>query len=268
MKKARRAKPEVASEKSQKGRETTRAPSLSELLAGDWWAVTPSEAVELQRRLQDHVDLSTPLPRTVDLVAATDVSFNVGGDVVYAAVIVWSATRGEVVDRAGVAAPPVFPYVPGLLSFREIPPLLQCFARLKVRPDVVLADGQGIAHPRRIGIATHLGLCLGLPTVGSAKSVLCGKFEMPPPERGSRSPLVHKGETIGYALRTRHGVSPVYVSPGHLCRLDDAASFVLSVTSKYRIPDPIREAHRYANELRTAARPSYQSRAELPYDLA
>jgi deoxyribonuclease V len=247
MKKARRADVK-ALKKTAAGHGETRA--LSSLLAGAWWEVSPPEATQLQKELQRHVDVETSLPKDPDLVATTDVSFNVGGDLVYAAVIVWSRRLGKVVERRGVAVAPVFPYIPGFLSFREIPPLLEVFAQLEATPEVVLCDGQGIAHPRRVGIATHLGMCLGLPAVGSAKSVLCGRFEMPAEERGSTSPLVHKGETIGYALRTRQKVSPVFVSPGHKCRLEEAAPFVLSMTSKYRIPDPIRAAHDYANELR------------------
>jgi deoxyribonuclease V len=247
MKKARRANQQVKELVAPKGREIPRAPLL---LPG---GLTPSEAVELQKELRETIDITTPLPMDIDLVAATDVSFNVGGDVVYAVVIVWSLKTGQVIERRGVAEPPVFPYVPGLLSFREIPPLLKAFAMLESKPDVVLVDGQGIAHPRRMGIATHLGLCLNLPAVGSAKSVLCGRYEEPSMERGATSPLIHKGETIGFALRSRSNVSPIYVSPGHKCRLEDAAPFVMNLVSKYRIPDPIREAHRHANELRINA---------------
>jgi deoxyribonuclease V len=226
------------------------------LLVGEWWHATPSEAVELQRQLAAAIDTQTAL-RPWDLLAATDVSFNIGGDLVYAVVVVLRRQTLEIVDWQGVAMPPPFPYVPGLLSFREIPPLLHAFDRLRVRPDILLIDGQGIAHPRRIGIASHLGLCLGLPTVGCAKSILCGRHAELDAERGARTPLVHHGEVIGSVLRTRPAVSPVYVSPGHLCRLEDAVSVVLETTVKWRLPEPIRAAHRLANELRrgTAAPP-------------
>lgn len=216
------------------------------------WDLTPKEAVALQRELAAEVDVATPLDPDWDLVAATDISFNFKGDRVFAAVVVWSRGTGEVVERQGHVGTPDFPYVPGLLSFREIPHLLKCFEALEHTPDLVLVDGQGIAHPRRIGIGSHLGLCLGIPSVGCAKSVLCGAFDEPAARRGSRRPLVHKAERIGYALRTRTGVSPVFVSAGHLCRLEDAVDVVLATTSKYRSPDPIREAHDFANKLRIA----------------
>ena len=127
--------------------------------------------------------------------------------------VVVAAETFEVVEKVGLEAPARFPYVPGLLSFREAPALLEAFGRLKARPDAVLCDGQGIAHPRRLGIASHLGLCLDLPTVGCAKSRLCGKYDEPGPDRGDRSPLVDKGEVIGAVLRTRAGVAPLFVSP-------------------------------------------------------
>ena len=136
--------------------------------------------------------------------------------------VVVEAETFEVIERVGLAAPAKFPYVPGLLSFREAPALLEAFDRLKTRPDVVLCDGQGIAHPRRLGIASHLGLWLDLPTVGCAKSRLCGKYDEPGPDRGDRSPLVDKGEVIGAVLRTRAEVAPLFVSPGHRCDLEGA----------------------------------------------
>src|SRR3954447_16317028 len=159
------------------------------------WDLLPAEARALQKELAGSVDTTTPLGRW-DTVAAADVSFNKFDPVLYAAVVVVRAGSFEVVERVGVTAPAKFPYVPGLLSFREAPALLDAFARLETRPDVVLCDGQGIAHPRRLGIASHLGLWLGLPTVGCAKSLLCGHFEEPGPDRGDRSPLIGRGETI------------------------------------------------------------------------
>jgi deoxyribonuclease V len=165
-----------------------------------------------------------------------------------------AAESFEVIERAGLEAPARFPYVPGLLSFREAPALLEAFDRLRARPDVVLCDGQGIAHPRRLGIASHLGLCLDLPTVGCAKSLLCGKYEEPGLNRGDRSPLVDRGEVIGAVLRTRARVAPLFVSPGHRCDLESAVGLVLATTGKLRLPIPTRMAHEYVNEVRRAGR--------------
>jgi deoxyribonuclease V len=149
----------------------------------------------------------------------------------------------QVVARAQVR----FPYVPGLLSFREIPVLLPCFERLRTPPDLVIVDGQGIAHPRRLGLAAHLGLLLDLPSIGCAKSRLTGHpaGELAP-ERGARVPLVDRGETVGYALRTRAGTSPVFVSTGHRIGLDEAAAWVLACATRFRLPEPTRLAHQAA----------------------
>lgn len=216
------------------------------------WDLEPSEAVRLQRELAEEVDVSVRLGDWKTLAAA-DVSFDRGGENLFAAVVVVEAGTFELLERVGVAAPARFPYVPGLLSFREAPALLEAFGRLKSSFDVVLCDGQGIAHPRRLGIASHLGLWLEKPTVGCAKSLLCGEYDEPGPDRGNRSPLVHKGDVIGSVLRTRSRVSPVFVSPGHLCDMDGAVGLVLATTTRYRLPIPTRMAHDYVNEVRRAA---------------
>ena len=218
------------------------------------WDLTPAEARAVQAELASEVDTTAPLPPWRTL-AAVDVSFDRGGEFLFAAVVVVAAGSFEVIERVGLASPAKFPYVPGLLSFREAPALLEAFDRLKARPDVVLCDGQGIAHPRRLGIASHLGLRLDLPTVGCAKSLLCGKYDEPGPDRGDRSPLIHRDEVIGAVLRTRSKVSPLYVSPGHRCDLESAVDLVLATTTKYRLPIPSRMAHDYVNEVRRAAGP-------------
>ncbi|WP_435017148.1 deoxyribonuclease V [Tundrisphaera sp. TA3] len=217
------------------------------------WDLTPTEAVQLQKELASRVDVATPL-NSIQTLACADVSFDRGGEFLYAAVVVVDYANFDLVERVGLAAPARFPYVPGLLSFREAPALLEAFGRLKARPDAVLCDGQGIAHPRRLGIASHLGLWLDLPTVGCAKSLLCGTFEEPGEERGDRSPLVHRGEVIGTVLRTRRRVSPVFVSPGHRCDLEGAERLVLESTTRYRLPIPIRMAHDYVNQVRRSAK--------------
>ncbi|WP_169972949.1 deoxyribonuclease V [Tautonia rosea] len=216
------------------------------------WDLAPDEARIIQRELADRLDTTSPLG-PCRLIAAADVSYNRGDDRLFAAVVVIDAETDAIVERSGLIATASYPYVPGLLSFREAPAVLDAFDRLRHRPDVLICDGQGIAHPRRLGIASHVGLWLDLPTVGCAKSRLCGTFEELGPERGDRSPLIHLGETIGVALRTKRRTNPVYVSPGHRCDLDSAIRIVLETTGTYRLSTPIRFAHAYVNELRRQA---------------
>jgi deoxyribonuclease V len=183
-------------------------------------------------------------------VGGADVSYNKWSPRLFAAVVVLRAETWEVIERAGVAAEAAFPYVPGLLSFREAPAVIEAFHRLTVRPEVLICDGQGIAHPRRFGLASHLGLWLGIPTIGCAKSWLCGEYEEPGQARGDWTPLTDDQETIGAVVRTRAQVKPLFVSPGHLCDLKGAISAVLATSPTYRLPITTRRAHEYVNDLR------------------
>jgi deoxyribonuclease V len=213
------------------------------------WDLDPSDARELQKTLAGRVDTSPalPPPRTV---AGADVSYDLGGRWLFAAVVVTRAGTEEVLERSGVVAEARFPYVPGLLSFREAPPIIQAYETLEERPDVILVDGQGIAHPRRMGVASHLGLWLGVPTIGCAKSWLFGEYEEPRPERGSWTPLTNKGDTLGAVVRSRSRIKPLFVSPGHLCDLRSSITIVLEACPKYRLPIPARLAHGFVNDLR------------------
>lgn len=222
------------------------------------WNVEPKEAVRLQRMMSGEVVLR-PLPKRVEVVAGCDISFDRFSDVVHAGIVLVRLPELEVVETAGVTARAAFPYVPGLLSFRETPSLLEAWERLTVRPDVVVLDGQGLAHPRRFGIACHVGLLTGVPSVGFAKTLLVGKYEAPGETAGSVSPLVDRGETVGAAVRTKTRVSPVFVSPGHLADVESAVELALRCVrgfaraergSKYRIPEPTRLAHLFVNALR------------------
>ena len=197
---------------------------------------SPSDAVQIQKQLRDRVIRKGSVrPR---VVAGADVSYK--GDVARAVFVVMRDL--ELVEKVVVDDRIPFPYIPGLLSFREIPPLIRAWKQVRTRPDVIIVDGQGIAHPRRLGIASHLGLVLDVPTIGCAKSRLCGKYEEPADRRGSWSPLVHKEERIGAALRTRDGCNVVYVSTGHRVGLKSAISVVLACAPRYRLPEPQRLA--------------------------
>ena len=219
------------------------------------WNLSPREAVELQKTLRERVRL-VPHKGEIETVAGADISFNKYSPVLYAGIVVLKLPSLEVLEEVGVVSETKFPYVPGLLSFREAPPVLEAWAKLKCEPHAVMFDGQGIAHPRRVGIASHVGLLLNRPTLGCAKSVLVGKFEEPDEERGSWQPLVDpkNQETIGAALRTKTRVQPIYVSPGHLIDLAGAIELTLRADGGYRQPEPTRRAHLLVNALRRGER--------------
>lgn len=212
------------------------------------WAVTPREAVVLQRRLAGRVSHVPPRrpPRTV---AGLDVSVRRNETICRAGAVLMTVEPLAVVARARVERPVPFPYVPGLLSFRELPVLLEALARLPEMPDALVLDGHGLAHPRRFGLACHLGVWADLPAFGTAKSILCGTHGPLGRARGSTAALVHAGETVGVALRTRDGVKPIYVSVGHRFDLAGAVALALRLAPRYRLLEPIREAHRLVNEI-------------------
>ena len=218
------------------------------------WDLTTADARRLQESLAGEVDTSAMIG-PYQTVAGADVSYNKFDPRLFAAVVVMNAATLEVIETVGVASHARFPYVPGLLSFREAPAVLEAFRQLQTRPDVVLYDGQGFAHPRRIGIASHLGLWLGIPTIGCAKSRLCGEHDEPGPNRGDRSSLSDGDETIGSVLRTRARVKPMYISSGHRCDLESAVSVVLANATRYRLPEATRLAHGEVNAIRRAAGP-------------
>jgi deoxyribonuclease V len=218
------------------------------------WDLSPKEAVALQRQLAGRVVTNVPV-RSCNLIAGGDCSYNRFSTTMYAGVVVLRADDLSVVERKGAVAEATFPYVPGLLSFREAPILLDAFARLEHTPDVILYDGQGRAHPRRLGIACHLGVWLNVPCVGCAKSRLVGQLTGPGRKAGSSAPLIDHGEVVGRVVRTKTGVKPLFVSPGHLIDIDSAVHWVLATTRKYRLPEPTRLAHLYVNELRRGEQP-------------
>jgi deoxyribonuclease V len=218
------------------------------------WDVTPSEAVALQHELRERLVLRPPSGLKVERVAGADISTMRGEDTAYGGFVVLDAGTLEPVAKASAAVRLGFPYVLGLLSFRELPVLAEAWERLEVRPDVIIFDGQGTAHPRRLGLACHGGLLFGVPSIGCAKSLLVGKYGPLGEERGSTAELLHRGEVVGMAVRTRRAVQPVYVSPGHLMDLPTAVELVLRVTTRYREPETTRHAHRLVNDVRRSAR--------------
>ena len=216
------------------------------------WPDTPEAAVALQQQLRNQVRIQS-LERPAETIAGCDISFNKFEETVYAGIVVLRLDTLETIAEATAITTTTFPYVPGLLSFREIPALLEAWEKLTILPDVVVFDGHGIAHPRRLGIASHAGLLLERPTLGCGKSVLVGRYEEPAPERGSWSPMLHRGEVIGAALRTKNKVNPVYVSPGHLIDLETAIDLTLRCNGGYRLPETTRRAHNLVNAVRRAA---------------
>jgi len=208
------------------------------------WDVSPAEALRLQEALRRRVVVEK-CPGEISSVAGVDMSAQ--GEVARAAVVVLRFPDLALIEVAKAEAPPSFPYIPGLLAFREGPVILAACEQLQVEPDLFIFDGHGSAHPRRMGIATHVGLFLDKPTVGCAKSPLCGAHEELPPAAGAWVPLVDGGETIGAVVRTRTGAKPVYVSPGHRIDLITAVRYVLACCRGYRLPEPCRLAHAAAS---------------------
>lgn len=208
------------------------------------WDITPKEAVSLQEELREKVVASREFGE-VRLLAGADISSSTRSEEARAAVVVFSFPSLDVVETATVTGRVAFPYVPGLLAFREAPILTRAFASLKSEPDLVFLDGHGLAHPRRMGIACHVGLLLGRPTIGCAKSRLTGTHEEPGRSRGAFSYLRDEktGEVIGAVVRTRDGTKPVFVSIGHMIDLESAIDFTLRCGGGYRIPEPTRQAH-------------------------
>jgi deoxyribonuclease V len=215
------------------------------------WNLTITEATAVQKELASHVKLA-PYPGLPQVIAGTDISFNRYSPTMYAGFVVYDLESKRVIERAGTVMDVKFPYVPGYLSFREIPPLLKAWKKLRAKPPILMVDGQGIAHPRGLGIASHLGVLLGLPTIGCGKSKLVGKYEEPGPQVGDASPLLHQGKKIGTVLRTKERVKPLFISPGHLCDHESAVRIVLASCTKYRLPEPTRLAHEFVNEIRRA----------------
>jgi deoxyribonuclease V len=211
------------------------------------WDVTPQAAIAIQQELAGQVIHDQPLAvESISTVAGVDVS--VKDNISRAAVVVLRYPDLTVLETVTARMPTPFPYIPGLLSFREGPVLVDAFHKLRHQPDVFIFDGMGRIHPRKLGIAAHMGLWLDRPTIGCGKNHLVGDYIEPDTAKGSASPLTYKGENLGVILRTRTNVKPVYISPGHRLDIPSAVEITLRVTPKYRLPEPIRAAHNAAGD--------------------
>ena len=214
------------------------------------WNITPKLAIEIQYELQKRISFKNS-PNKVHLIAGADASFSKAKELIHGAVSIFSFPEMELIESKTATLPLSFPYIPGLLSFREGPVLLECFRQIKNIPDIILFDGQGIMHPRKMGIATHLGILLDKSTIGCAKSYLYGEFMPPANSKGSFEYVRDKNKKIiGACLRTRKDVKPIFVSIGNKISLSKASDIVLRCTKKYRIPELLRYAHRFAGEVK------------------
>ncbi|ASC70994.1 Endonuclease V [Halomicronema hongdechloris C2206] len=218
----------------------------------DAWPTTAAAAIALQQQLRSQVITTDRLPDPIRHVAGVDAGFEQNGSITRAAVVVLSFPDLQPLDQALARRPTSFPYIPGLLSFREVPTVLEALAQLTITPDLLLCDGQGTAHPRRLGIACHLGLLVDAATIGVAKSRLVGHHRQVPPEKGAWVPLLDGDDTIGAVLRSRPGTKPLYISPGHRISLETALHYVLQCTPKYRLPETTRRADRLASDRKGA----------------
>lgn len=222
------------------------------------------EARAVQEQLRGNIVLE-PLQQEIRTIAGADISLNRFSEVIYAGLVVLRYDTLQPIACSLVGGITRFPYVPGFLAFREVPALVKALEQMPVRPDVIMVDGHGIAHPRRLGIAAHLGSLTGIPTLGCAKKKLFGKYAEPGGSKGDYEPLMDKEETIGYALRTKSKVKEVFISPGSHMSLDDSLRIALHCTGRYRLPEPTRRAHEYVNLFRTGRlQEGYQELPESP----
>lgn len=210
------------------------------------WNLTPAAAIALQKTLAERIERQDRLG-PIRRIAGVDVGFEAEGRITRAAIVVLDAETLAPAGQAIARLPTAFPYIPGLLSFREIPAVLEAWKKLPIQPDLLLVDGQGIAHPRRLGIASHLGLLLDRPSIGVAKSRLIGQHTELPVDKGAWVPLRERDEIIGAVLRSRTGVAPLYISTGHRISLETALAWVMHAITRYRLPETTRAAHRLAS---------------------
>lgn len=210
------------------------------------WNVSELEAISLQERLSAKVVRFDQID-CVNYISGVDVAYSKSSETIVAAAVVLDVNTLEIVESSNAEGKSSFPYVPGLFSFRELPILIKALDKLKITPDLIVCDGQGYAHPRRFGLACHLGVLFDIPTIGCGKNHLLGEFQLPAAERGETEPLVHRNEVIGLALRTQYNIKPIFVSIGHRISIETACEWVLKLTPKYRLPETTRLADQLVN---------------------
>lgn len=213
------------------------------------WKGDIGEAKAQQELMESYINL-TPLNKPLSLIAGADISCNKNSPLIYAGIVVLNAETLEIIERASVITETEFPYIPGYLSFREVPALLQAWQKLTTQPNVVMLDGHGVMHPRKVGVATHFGLAANVATLGCAKKRLIGRFDDPAPAQDSVTELTYQGEMRGYVYRSRAGIKPIFISPGTGMNYEDALSITRRTCAGYRLPEPTRLAHQYVNEIR------------------
>lgn len=213
------------------------------------WSLTPKEAIALQKQLAESIIITSELA-SIRYVAGVDCAFSADKNYCYAATVLWDLENNCVVEQQYAREPLAFPYIPGLLSFREAPAMLNALSQLTRLPDVIMVDGHGIAHPRRLGIAAHLGVITKIPTLGCGKSLLVGKYQEPAETAGSKSDLIYKNEIIGSVFRTRKAVKPVFISVGNLLNQANAEKIVLACVKGYRLPEPTRLADKLVAQVK------------------
>lgn len=215
----------------------------------DYTHLTISEATVIQNNLRDSL-IHAPLDKEIKTIGGADISLNRFSDVIYAGIVVLDFNTLKPLAYSLVKSKTSFPYVPGFLAFREVPALIEAYSQMVTKPDVIMVDGHGIAHPRRLGIAAHLGALIDVPTLGCAKKKLYGHFEEPSVSKNSFSPLMNKEELLGYVVRTKNKVKPVYISPGNQLSMEDSLQIAIHCTGNYRLPEPTRKAHEFVNRFR------------------
>lgn len=213
--------------------------------------LTPAQAIAYQHELRKQIQIK-PLDKPIRVIAGSDISFNKYSDIVYAGIVLFSYPDLKIIGQSTAISKTTFPYISGLLAFREVPALLEAWNKLETKPDLLVLDGQGIAHERRTGIATHFGLVADVPTIGSAKSRLTGKYAEPADKAFAQSPMYDKGELIGVALRSKPKCNPIYISPGNLISMEQSVEVIKNCIRGYRIPEPTRQAHLLVNKIRVA----------------
>jgi deoxyribonuclease V len=239
---------------------------LKEVFMLNYDTITLTEATALQNEMRQSISLQSDFT-AITTIAGGDISHNKDTDVIYAGIVVLSYPQMVLQSYSLVVAKTKFPYVPGFLGFREVPALLQAWEQLPQKPDIMVLDGQGITHPRRMGIASHFGLLTNHPAIGCAKNMLFGNYPPLPLEKLGSSPITGHNELLGYALRTKAGVKPVYISPGHKVSVEDSLTIIKNCVLKHRIPEPTRIAHDKVNLLRVGRlQPGYH-KAEIQTDL-